>query len=107
MSSVTLDQANRIIAAILKRGAEIGCHAGPQSVVVVEPGRIVKAFQKEDGSSMARFEFALLALFLLAFAKADAGPAAVLVDELDAGQPKSPSKHRKGRMKRFRCFTLK
>jgi len=28
---------------------------------------------------------ALLALFLLAFAKADAGPAAVLVDEFDAG----------------------
>jgi len=52
MSSVTLDQANRIIAAILKRGAEIGCR--PLSVVVVEPGRIVKAFQKEDGSSMPR-----------------------------------------------------
>jgi len=28
---------------------------------------------------------ALLALFLLAFAKADAGPAAVLVNEFDAG----------------------
>jgi len=56
MSSVTLDQANRIIAAILKRGAEMGCR--PLSVVVVEPGCIVKAFQKEDGSSMVRFEMA-------------------------------------------------
>lgn len=56
MSSVTLDQANRIIAAILKRGAELGCR--PLSVVVVEPGCIVKAFQKEDGSSMVRFEMA-------------------------------------------------
>ena len=36
---------------------------------------------------------ALLVLFLRAFAKADAGPAAVLVDELDAGQLKCPSEH--------------
>jgi len=56
MSSVTLEQANRIIEAILKRGAEIGCP--PLSVAVVEPGCIVKAFQKEDGSSMVRFEMA-------------------------------------------------
>ena len=56
MSSLTLDQANRIIETILKRGAEIGCR--PLSVVVVEPGCIVKAFQKEDGSSMMRFEMA-------------------------------------------------
>src|SRR3974390_2793889 len=56
MSSITLDQANRISVAILKRGAELGCR--PLSVVVVEPGCIVKAFQKEDGSSMVRFEMA-------------------------------------------------
>ena len=56
MSSITLDQANRIIVAILKRGAEMGCR--PLSVVVVEPGCIVKAFQKKDGSSMVRFEMA-------------------------------------------------
>src|SRR6267142_1107508 len=56
MSAITLDQANRIIAAILKRGAEINCR--PLSVLVVEPGCKVKAFQKEDGSSMIRFEMA-------------------------------------------------
>jgi uncharacterized protein GlcG (DUF336 family) len=56
MSAITLDQANRIIAAILKRGAEINCR--PLSVLVVEPGCILKAFQKEDGSSMIRFEMA-------------------------------------------------
>src|ERR1700759_2558068 len=54
--SITLEQANRIIAAILKRGAEIDCR--PLSVIVVEPGCVVKAFQKEDGSSMIRFEMA-------------------------------------------------
>src|SRR2546422_8008392 len=56
MSAITLDQANRIIAAVLTRGAEINCR--PLSVLVVEPGCKVKAFQKEDGSSMIRFEMA-------------------------------------------------
>src|SRR5436305_13698155 len=54
--SITLDQANRIIAAILKRGVELDCR--PISAVVVEPGCIVKAFQKEDGASMLRYEMA-------------------------------------------------
>jgi uncharacterized protein GlcG (DUF336 family) len=53
---ITLEQANRIIEAIIKRGAELECR--PLSVIVVEPGCIVKAFQKEDGSSMVRFEMA-------------------------------------------------
>ena len=56
MSAIKLNQANRIIEAILKRGAKLKCR--PLSVVVVEPGCIVKAFQKEDGSSMIRFEMA-------------------------------------------------
>jgi len=56
MPNITLDQANRIIETIIKRGAELNCR--PLSVVVVEPGCIVKAFQKEDGSSMVRFEMA-------------------------------------------------
>jgi uncharacterized protein GlcG (DUF336 family) len=56
MSAITLEQANRIIAAVLTRGAEIQCR--PLSVLVVEPGCKVKAFQKEDGSSMIRFEMA-------------------------------------------------
>jgi uncharacterized protein GlcG (DUF336 family) len=56
MGALTLDQANRVIEAILRRGAEINCR--PLSVIVVEPGCKVKAFQKEDGSSMIRFEMA-------------------------------------------------
>ena len=54
--SIKLSQANRIIAAIIKRGIELDCR--PISVVVVEPGCIIKAFQKEDGASMLRFEMA-------------------------------------------------
>ena len=56
MSAITLEQANRIIAAVLQRAAEVQCR--PISVLVVEPGCKVKAFQKEDGSSMIRFEMA-------------------------------------------------
>jgi len=56
MSVIKLDQANRIIDAIIKRGAELKLR--PISAVVVEPGCIVKAFQKEDGASMIRFEMA-------------------------------------------------
>ena len=53
---ITLDQADRLIDAILERGAELDCR--PLSVIVVEPGCKVKAFKKEDGSSMIRFEMA-------------------------------------------------
>src|SRR6478735_12048363 len=53
---IKLEVANRMLDAILKRGAELGYR--PISVVVVEPGCIVKAFQKEDGASMIRFEMA-------------------------------------------------
>jgi uncharacterized protein GlcG (DUF336 family) len=53
---LTLDQANFIIAAILARGAELDCR--PLAAIVVEPGCKVKAFQKEDGASMIRFEMA-------------------------------------------------
>jgi len=53
---LSLAQANRIIEAILARGDELRCR--PLSVIVVEPGCKVKAFQKADGSSMIRFEMA-------------------------------------------------
>jgi uncharacterized protein GlcG (DUF336 family) len=56
MSIITLDQSNRIIGAIFSRGRELSCR--PLSVVIVEPGAKVKAFQKEDGSAMMRFEMA-------------------------------------------------
>jgi uncharacterized protein GlcG (DUF336 family) len=56
MSAITLDQAEAIIDAVLKRGAELNLR--PLSVIVVEPGCKVKAFKKEDGASMIRFEMA-------------------------------------------------
>jgi uncharacterized protein GlcG (DUF336 family) len=56
MTAVTLDQAERIIDAIIARGAALNCR--PLSAIVVEPGCKVKAFKKEDGASMIRFEMA-------------------------------------------------
>ena len=53
---ISLEQANRIIAAIFSRARELDCR--PMSVIVVEPGAKVKAFQKEDDSAMMRFEMA-------------------------------------------------
>jgi uncharacterized protein GlcG (DUF336 family) len=53
---ITLGQAEAIIDAILTRARELHCR--PMSAVVVELGGPVKAFKKEDGSSMMRFEMA-------------------------------------------------
>jgi uncharacterized protein GlcG (DUF336 family) len=54
--SITLAQAEAVIDAVLKRGQELDTRA--LSVIVVEPGCKVKAFKKEDGASMMRFEMA-------------------------------------------------
>jgi uncharacterized protein GlcG (DUF336 family) len=75
MSAITLEQANRIIAAVLHRADEV--QVRPISVLVVEPGCIVKAFQKEDGSSMIRFEMA----FGKAYAALALGRSSKLVKE--------------------------
>jgi uncharacterized protein GlcG (DUF336 family) len=56
MTTITLAQAERIIDAAIERGTALNCR--PLSVIVVEPGCKVKAFKKEDGSSMIRFEMA-------------------------------------------------
>jgi uncharacterized protein GlcG (DUF336 family) len=54
---ITLLQADNIINAIIAHARELKCR--PVSVVVVEPGAVVKAFKKEDGSAMLRFEMAM------------------------------------------------
>jgi uncharacterized protein GlcG (DUF336 family) len=57
MAIITLAQTEKIIDAVIVRARELKCR--PISVVVVEPGAIVKAFKKEDGSAMMRFEMAM------------------------------------------------
>ena len=53
---ISLEQANRSIPALFSRARERRCR--PMSVIIVEPGAKVKAFQKEDDSAMMRFEMA-------------------------------------------------
>lgn len=53
---INLKQANTIVAAIFERGRALGCR--PLAIVVVEPGAVVKVFQKEDHAAMLRFEMA-------------------------------------------------
>ncbi|MGE0557300.1 MAG: heme-binding protein [Burkholderiales bacterium] len=56
MALITLAQSEKIIDAVLARARELQCR--PVSVVIMEPGAVIKAFKKEDGSSMMRFEMA-------------------------------------------------
>lgn len=53
---VTLDQARVIIAQTLKKGREMGLK--PLSVVVLDAGGHVQAFEREDGASPGRFGIA-------------------------------------------------
>ena len=56
MRAITLDQSNAIIEASLSRARELDMK--PLSVIVLDAGGRVKAFQKQDGSALLRFEIA-------------------------------------------------
>ena len=57
MSPLMLAQANQIIAAALARSRESGYK--PMAVAVLDDAGHLKAFAREDGASMFRFEVAL------------------------------------------------
>ena len=54
--SLTLAQANQIITAALAKSREAGYK--PMGVVVLDGGGALKAFAREDGASMFRFDIA-------------------------------------------------
>jgi uncharacterized protein GlcG (DUF336 family) len=56
MTSLTLAQANQIISAALAQSRQSGYQ--PMGVVVLDDGGNLKAFAREDGASMFRFEVA-------------------------------------------------
>ena len=56
MATLTLDQANTIVATALRTGRERGMK--PLSAAVVDAGGHLVAFQKSDGSPPLRFEIA-------------------------------------------------
>jgi uncharacterized protein GlcG (DUF336 family) len=53
---LTLAHASKIIAAAFDKGRELGLK--PLSVVVLDPGGHVIAFQRQDGASTMRFDIA-------------------------------------------------
>ncbi len=57
MSSVTLDQANRIIAAAFDKGAEMALK--PLTVAVLDAGGHIIGLQRQDGASTLRPQIAL------------------------------------------------
>jgi uncharacterized protein GlcG (DUF336 family) len=54
MAELSLSKANKIISAALSRAREMSLK--PIGVVVLDAGGHVKAFQRQDGASMLRFE---------------------------------------------------
>ena len=56
MTELTLAKALKIITTALAKGKELGFK--PLAVVVLDAGGHVKAFQRQDGASMMRFEIA-------------------------------------------------
>lgn len=56
MTDLSLAKALEIITAALAKGADLGLK--PLAVVVLDAGGHVKAFQRQDGASMMRFEIA-------------------------------------------------
>lgn len=54
MRALSLEQANTIIAATFAKAKKERCR--PVSAIVLDAGGRVKAFQKQDGASMLRFE---------------------------------------------------
>lgn len=57
MDQLTLEKANSIVAAALRRSAEAGY--APMAVVVVDGSGNIRTAQREDGASMFRVDVAL------------------------------------------------
>ena len=56
MPEISLSKARSIVRGIIKQGSEM--ELKPLSVVVLDTGGHVKAFEREDGASPGRFEIA-------------------------------------------------
>jgi uncharacterized protein GlcG (DUF336 family) len=54
MRGLSLDEANTIIVATFMAAKKRNCR--PMSAIVLDAGGRVKAFQKQDGASLLRFE---------------------------------------------------
>lgn len=56
MAEITIEQARTVIAATLAKGADMGLK--PLSIVILDAGGHVKAFERQDGAAPGRFAIA-------------------------------------------------
>jgi uncharacterized protein GlcG (DUF336 family) len=82
MRAISLEQANTIIEGAFARAKELGLK--PLSIIVLDAGGRVKAFQKQDGSALLRFEIA----YGKAFASLGMGRSSKLVLQKYREKPK-------------------
>lgn len=57
MAEISLNKARKMIATIFKKGAEL--ELKPLSVIVLDAGGNMKAFERQDGASPGRYEIAM------------------------------------------------
>ena len=82
MRAISLDQANTVIEGAFARAGELSLK--PLSIIVLDAGGRVKAFQKQDGSALLRFEIA----YGKAFAALGMGRSSKLVLQKYRDKPK-------------------
>lgn len=82
MRAISLEQANTIIEGAFARAKELDLK--PLSIIVLDAGGRVKAFQKQDGSALLRFEIA----YGKAFASLGMGRSSKLVLQKYRDKPK-------------------
>ncbi|MBT5049670.1 MAG: heme-binding protein [Rhodospirillaceae bacterium] len=82
MRAITLDQANSIITLSFEHAGKLGLK--PLTIIVLDAGGRVKAFQKQDGSALLRFEIA----YGKAFAALGMGRSSKLVLQKYRDKPK-------------------
>ena len=56
MAAISLNKARKMIATIFRTGGEMGLK--PLSVIVMDAGGNIKAFERQDGASPGRFQIA-------------------------------------------------
>ena len=57
MAEISLNKARKMIATIFKAGAEM--ELKPLTVIVLDAGGNIKAFERQDGAAPGRFEIAM------------------------------------------------
>ncbi len=81
MSSLTYDQAQNVLQAALRKASEIG---SPSSVAIVDEGRELVAFARQDGALLASIEISIAKAYTACSMQMSTGDLAAMTQP---GQP--------------------